>query len=636
MRSSPVSGSKSERDCLRALLSKQLLPLALLLVFAWLIIQKSQELDFQSIFQAVHAITPVQWTTAIAAAAVSFWAIGRMDLVIHRLLGTGISDTTAQLSGIASVATAQLTGFGLLTGTLARWRVLPDVSLWKAAQITGAVSASFMIALGVLASAMVVVVGPEIMWSRPIAAIALCATLGLVAATLWRPRRLLRAKLPPLKAQASLLGFALLDTGAAALTLYVLIPEAYMPPPALFYTIFLLALGAGLLGTTPGGVGPFEMLFLACLPNLPDAPILAAIMGYRLVYFALPACLAAALLIAGPMMSGKARPPGSKPKLLKAKSEPGSPIAQSALIYNAARAESGLIRQGDFDILLDEQDRPMSLVAQAGQSLIMFADPINSVANPNQVLKSLSCIARQKYLSPCLYKCSAELAAMARRSGWHVIKIAAEAKIDPARFDLSSSNTKQLRRLLRKAAAANVTIRDSGPRIPFDALQDIAQQWSKHRGGARGFSMGLFDETYITGQRVYLAEQNQSLIGFITLHEAWKESCLDLICVTPTAPAGTSQALITHAILAAKDEDREALSLAAVPAFTDMRALPAWATEKLNQYTHAPGLTRFKSAFAPQWQPLYLAAPTYAALAMAGLDLTDRITRPRSNSESNS
>ena len=40
------------------------------------------------------------------------------------------------------------------------------------------------------------------------------------------------------------------------------------------------------------------------------------------------------------------------------------------------------------------------------------------------------------------------------------------------------------------------------------------------------------------------------------------------------------------------------------------------------------GLRQFKSAFAPRWERLYLAAPNRLALALAAVDIARRIARP--------
>jgi uncharacterized membrane protein YbhN (UPF0104 family) len=54
---------------------------------------------------------------------------------------------------------------------------------------------------------------------------------------------------------------------------------------------------AGLISTVPGGAGVFEGSISTLLPNAEPAPLAAAFLGYRLVYYLLPlliACLALA------------------------------------------------------------------------------------------------------------------------------------------------------------------------------------------------------------------------------------------------------------------------------------------------------------------------------------------------------
>ena len=612
-------------DCLKTLISKQLMPLGLLLVFAYVITQKAAELDFAAIGVAVAQIEPWQWGVSIGAAIVSFWAIGRMDVVMHRLLATGVSPLIAQLSGIASVASAQIAGFGLLTGTLARWRILPEMPLLKATQITVSVSTAFMASLAALTAVMAMLVDTGLPWLQPAAWAVLAAVCAFLAVSLWRPRMILRLKLPPLKAQISLLTFALLDTGAAALALYVLLPAGVMPPAEVFYTVFLLALGAGLLGATPGGVGPFEMMFLACLPSVPEAPMLAAIMGYRLVYFALPAIFSVVLLVAAPALNRRAAP---APQPSRMRSTPPRP-AVAALSFTAPRAEAGLMRQGEFDLMLDGQDRPVSMVARSGQSLIMLSDSLRRDMAPDDTVAALHALARQRFLTPCLYKCSARLAAAARRAGWWVLPVAQEAWVPPREFSTDGPQRRQLRRFLRKADASGLRVIEANGDPPLDDMARVAEAWGAGRQGARGFSMGRFDPDYVRGQRLYLAYDDPGLVGFLTLHDGAQERTVDLMCQTAAAPAGTMHRLVTQAIEDARAEGCSRLSLAAVPRLADALPLPAALAARVDRMTGAQGLMRFKSSFAPRWEPLYIAAPGPVGLGMAGLDLADRITRPR-------
>ena len=95
----------------------------------------------------------------------------------------------------------------------------------------------------------------------------------------------------------------------------------------------------------------------------------------------------------------------------------------------------------------------------------------------------------------------------------------------------------------------------------------------------------------------------------------------------PEAPDGTMHALVTAAIAAAGRRGVSRLSLAAVPeaAFgrnlTMDRALARHGCD-------GAGLLQFKAAFAPRWQPLYLAAPHRAALALAACEVARAIAHP--------
>ncbi len=94
---------------------------------------------------AFGQVTAAQWLAALAATAVSFWAVGHCDLVLHRHLGTGVGAGAAKRSGSAAITISQTLGFGLITGALVRWRMRPGMTLWQAARLTATVAISFLI-----------------------------------------------------------------------------------------------------------------------------------------------------------------------------------------------------------------------------------------------------------------------------------------------------------------------------------------------------------------------------------------------------------------------------------------------------------------------------------------------------------
>ncbi|HHB81790.1 MAG TPA: DUF2156 domain-containing protein, partial [Aliiroseovarius sp.] len=121
--------------------------------------------------------------------------------------------------------------------------------------------------------------------------------------------------------------------------------------------------------------------------------------------------------------------------------------------------------------------------------------------------------------------------------------------------------------------------------------------------------------------------QNGRLVGFLSLMQSRSALVLDLMRYERTAPDGTMHLALTHAITEARVQGLRHLSLAALPIERD-----TFPGRHLARIGGAAGLSQFKHAFAPHWRPLYLAAPSRVALAIAALEISREIRRkPRRN-----
>jgi phosphatidylglycerol lysyltransferase len=382
-----------------------------------------------------------------------------------------------------------------------------------------------------------------------------------------------------------------------------------------------------LISSAPGGMGAFELTLLALLPALDAELLLAAILAFRTIYYALPALIAAVITIRGPL-ARRGQADSNQPQLLPTAAAPNLPAHIAQIIDEAPRAEAGLLRHGQLS-LITSQGGAAAMGASTGQSLVILSDPLTSNTNKTDLLSDLNTLAERSFLSVFLYKAGGRWAATARSAGWHVLPIAREGWIDPTAFTLDGSRKRQLRRKLRQAEASRVIAFEAGAELPLAAMDTIAQDWRKARAGERGFSMGRWDPDHLPHARVYLATQHGQLMGFLTLHENMAEQTLDLMRMRPDAPDGTMHALLTCAISQAATEGCTRLSLAAVP-LDDQKDEPLvfhYARAKLDRISGATGLRQFKSAFAPRWETLYAAAPSRAALAFGALDVTREICR---------
>lgn len=615
-------------------LGRQALALAVLGAAAILLRDRIAALDLAAIGAALATVGPLQWALALGATLVSFAALAQYDALIHRTLGTGADPAQARRAGWSAIALSQVLGFGLISGALVRWRMLPGSSLVEASKLTATVAASFLAAWAVLSAGALCFVPATLPGLHPVAVSGLAVLAlglggGLAIAAFLRPElRIGRIalRLPALPVMGRILWLAAVDTGFAALALWALMPEGSVISLAALYPALLMAFGAGFVSGTPGGVGPFEMTLLLLLPGVDQAPLLAGVLAWRAVYYGAPAALAA-LVVAWPQ-ARRARDPAEPGAVLLPAGGPWPTAVGWAL--ETAPAETGLLAQGEHGLLVTPDLRAGWMVGRSGQVLAGMLDPFGPTRTRAGLIAALAARAEAEGLTPCLYKIGPRSAALARAAGWQVAPVAREMWLDTAGFELDTPERAGLRRKLRKAAKAGVVVREGLPdALPIDALAALNTAWIAARGGERGFSMGRFTPDYIRRQRVFIAWQGETPVGFASFHAGSRDWVLDLMRPGPGAPDGTMQALILAAISAARAAGTPRLSLAALPPeATGLRGPAAAIWRKAERGAGAAGLRQFKMGFAPEGRPLYIAAPSRAALALAAADLARAIHRP--------
>lgn len=607
---------------------RQVFPLALAVGFVILFYDRIAHLQIGDVFESFRAVSLRQWALAVAATAASFWAVGRYDAVLHRALGTGIDTKSARRAGIAGIAVSQTLGFGLLTGALVRWRLLPALSFWQATRLSLAVALSFLAGWAVVTGFTVTLLPVALGHAPVIALLPLAGLGGVVVLSLLQPRIRLfgrRVSWPTLPAIGAIVTLCAFDTLTAAAALHALLPAGAGLDFATLYPAFLLALGAALISGTPGGVGPFEVALLALLPQVPAAPLVGSILAFRAVYYALPAILGALVLARGAVRDW---PSVRQPRLTPVTPAQAPSPAQARLIAAAPRAEAHLLRQGGKAVLSQSDGPARLLVAETGQALIALRDPLAG-RDAGAALETLRLAARNRLRLPCLYKCSARMAVAARKAGYVTVQVAEEAVIDPCRFTPATPGRRQLRRKLARARAGGVSVLGTNGPLPLADMADISRDWAARHGGERGFSMGRFTPGYVMGQRVYLAYAGGRLQAFVTFNVNAAEWSLDLMRQRADAPDGTMYALVARAIAEAQDAGATRLTLAAVPCEpAGAGPLARWLRHRFDAAAGGAGLRQFKSAFGPRWEPLYAAAPSLPALVLAGNDIARAITRP--------
>lgn len=591
---------------------KLCLPLLIGVVCLWLVQRQMGADAIPEIGRALTRLSAGQWALAALATAISFWAVGQYDVLIHRHYGTGYDARSSAVSGGAAIALGQVLGMGVFVGALVRWRLLPAVPPSQAARITLSVTGWFFFGLiGVIA--VTALIGPVRFLPDMAAYIIIISLIFIMVRAFLNPTLSLfgrRFELLPLRAMLLFPIFALIDTLCAAGALWILMPPDLALDYALLFPAFLLALTAALVTGTPGGVGPFELTLLTLLSTWPETDVMAGVVAFRLIYYALPGVIAMVILWR----------PFAAPSAAPRQHEPAR--AETDL-RGATRAELGVSRQNGVRTL--RCAGTTLAVATTPQAKVALFDPLCGAAD--QAVPALLSAARQSNRTALIYKASARHAARCRREGMKALHLCDDMIINPTRFTTSGPAFRQLRRKLRQAGKAGVTIRQVTI-LPVAHMRALDAEWQARTGPARGFSMGVFCPRYLQHQQVFVAYHQDVPVGFVSFHASEHEICLDLMRTGADAPDGTMYMLIHAAIEQAAREGRTRLSLAALPPRRHRNPVLRWITG----FGDLTGLCRFKTCFGARREPLYALSPSWTGMMLALADVALAIHRPNTNS----
>ncbi|UTH43618.1 bifunctional lysylphosphatidylglycerol flippase/synthetase MprF [Loktanella salsilacus] len=296
---------------------------------------------------------------SIGAMGISYLALALYDPIILRSLRVeNMPGYVPVLTGVSSMAVSNLLGFSWLTGGAIRYRIYAafGVDIATVAKLIATSWLAFLLGLLVLLGGLFAFhpTGLSGVIHLPDGSELLvgCAILAGVAGVLiWTARgpktaswRSVSVTLPAAKQMIVLMGIALIDLTATALTLYVLLPPDLAQNFVLFFVLFIGALGLGVVSHAPGGLGVFEAAIIAGLGGTGRSDLLVALVCYRVIYTVLPFVIAVVGLAAAWGLANRDKASAAHATLLRA-TQPIVPILSAAL---ALLSGAALLLRGDL------------------------------------------------------------------------------------------------------------------------------------------------------------------------------------------------------------------------------------------------------------------------------------------------
>ncbi len=269
------------------------------------------EVHLHDLRAALHALQPWQIGTALGLTAASYLLLTLYDVLALRIIGKPLPWRTAALASFTSYTLSHNLGLALLTGGSARYRVYSASGLEGAdiVRIIATASMTFWSGVIVMAATALAIHPASIALGPVLVPMGLQRLfgLGVLAVAAWllvkarKPGQSLRIfgwalPLPSAGQAVSQICVAGLDLAVASAALYVLVPGVGIQMFPLFFLGYALAIIVALVTHVPGGIGVFEAVMIATLPNVDKSALLAALVAYRAIYYLLPLVVAAVLL----------------------------------------------------------------------------------------------------------------------------------------------------------------------------------------------------------------------------------------------------------------------------------------------------------------------------------------------------
>jgi phosphatidylglycerol lysyltransferase len=315
-------------------------------------------------------------------------------------------------------------------------------------------------------------------------------------------------------------------------------------------------------------------------------------------------------------------------RLRHAEADPDLPSPRQLDI--AARIAAGspntianLALLGDKALLFSDTGQSMIMYGVAGRSWIALGDPLGPESERGELAWRFRESADQHGGWPVFYEVSAKHLPIYIDLGLTLFKLGEEAIIPLPDFSLEGGVRKALRRTRKDAVKAGATFemipaRDTHIFLP--GLKEISDEWlATKRTKEKGFSLGRFDERYLSSFPVALVRVGDAVVAFanVWLGGDRTEISVDLMRYTSVAPQGVMEFLLIELMLWGRENGYQRFNLGMAPmSGIENRSLaPLWNRvgallfSRGEPFYNFQGLRQYKEKFDPLWEPRYLASP---------------------------
>ncbi|MDX3977375.1 lysylphosphatidylglycerol synthase domain-containing protein [Shinella sp.] len=285
---------------------------AAIILSIYILYKDLRGLSLDEFMASINAIPLSGWILACLATLVAYAALAAYDHLALEHIGHRISLWFITITSFTTYALSHNIGASVFSGALVRYRAYTSKGLTGSEVGVLVAFCSFTFALGTFVLfGLVLVLEPAIIERfadfLPIEAalstgwliLALVALYVVGSLVGFRPvhTRWLRLEYPKPSLVFRQLVIAPIELIGAAAIIYFVLPAQGNPGFFIVLGIFLASFSVALLSHAPGGIGVLELVFIAGLPDMDPATVLAALAVFRLFYLIIPFIMALVIIL---------------------------------------------------------------------------------------------------------------------------------------------------------------------------------------------------------------------------------------------------------------------------------------------------------------------------------------------------
>jgi phosphatidylglycerol lysyltransferase len=290
----------------------------------------------------------------------------------------------------------------------------------------------------------------------------------------------------------------------------------------------------------------------------------------------------------------------------------------------------------DKSLLFNETRSAFVMYAVHGRTWVALGDPVGPEDQAAGLVRRFLERCDDFGGVPVFYEIGKARLHMYADFGLGFVKLGEHAKVDLARFTLEGGHAAKYRQVLRRLDKDGASFRVvEEPDVPelMPRLREVSDNWLAAKSTAeKGFSLGFFDEAYVSRFPVAVVERSGRILAFANLWRAAnrEELSIDLMRYHQDAPPNVMEALFVNLMKwgHARGYHWFMLGMAPLAGVEQSPVASLWNRFGAFLYEHGDaiynfqGLRAYKEKFGPAWEPQYLAYPGGLRLPLIMADVS--------------